>query len=267
MFINSHTNAQDFSWLVQEAESLYNQGKYDDAIITCERYLYFSAEPALKHAALLIEAKAFQQKGNFKYSSNILLSIPKIRLDKHVKSIINFNLALNSYLDGQYDEARVYLDNCDTTLMDLPERSNYELLKLFTLCYLEEWTEAARLAENSSLFSDSLKKDLASLLNKPPKLLNQKKLEWFSRFIPGSGQILAGYFVEGISSFLLCSGSLAVGIFLFANHYYISGYALGAGFLYAFYYGGLRRLNEITLVENQNRKNVFITEIKQTLEK
>ncbi|HOK97548.1 MAG TPA: hypothetical protein PLD12_00255 [Bacteroidales bacterium] len=265
MFINNPITAQDYEWLVEKAKELYNQGLFDEATITCERYLYFSDNPQLKHSALFIEAKAFQQKGNYSYSSNILLSIPRINLEKHTKSLIDFNLALNSYMDGFYDEAQVYLDNCDTTVMDDTERRNYELLKLLNLCYTERWQEASALVKNSSFFSDTLKNELITLLNKPPKLLNAKKLEWLSRFIPGSGQIMAGYWVEGVSSFLLCSGSLTLGIFLFINRYYISGYSLGGGLLYAFYYGGLRRLNEITQAENQNRKNLFIVAIKEKL--
>jgi len=265
MSISSRSSAQEYNWLIQDAERFYNLGLFDEAIIACERYAYFSSDQKLKHAALFIEAKAFQQKGNYKYSSNILLSIPRILLDKHVKSLIEFNLALNSFLDGYYDEAQVYLDNCDTTVMDYSERNNYELIRLFNLCYLEKWQEASVLVNDSPFMSDSLKKELLQLLNKPPKLLNQKRLEWFSRIIPGSGQIFSGYYVEGISSFLLCSGSLALGGLLLINKFYFSAYVLGAGSLYAFYYGGIRRLNEITQTENQNRKQLFIATIKSKL--
>lgn len=265
MFISNRSNAQDLSWLIHEAEKLYYQGFFDEAIIACERYTYFSSDQKLKPAALFIEAKAFQQKGNYKYSSNILLSIPRIHLDKHVKALIDFNLALNSFLDGYYDEAQVYLDNCDTTVMDYSERNNYELIRLFNLCYLEKWQEASVLVENSPFIADSLKNELILLLNNPPKLLNQKRLEWFSRIVPGSGQIFSGYYVEALSSFLFCSGSLALGGLLLINKFYFSAYVLGAGSLYAFYYGGIRRLKEITQTENQNRKQLFLATIKSKL--
>ncbi|MCX7987144.1 MAG: hypothetical protein N2662_09420 [Bacteroidales bacterium] len=263
--ITSKANTDDYSWLLEEAKNLYNEGLFDEAIINCERYLYFSQDKELKNTALFIEAKAFQQKANYKNSSTILLSISPFQLDPKMKALIDLNLALNGYLQGNYDEAEVYTESCDTSVLDVKDKINFELLRLITLCEREKWKEAIFLAQNSKFISDSIKSELLKLLNNPPKFLNKKKLEWFSRFVPGSGQIIAGHVTEGIFSFALCGSAIALGTFLVLNSYYFSGYFIGAGTLYAFYYGGIRRLDEIVEFENQRKKNSYIQNLKSKL--
>jgi tetratricopeptide (TPR) repeat protein len=262
----TNVQGQDFSALTVEAEHLYNVGNYDEAIIACERYLYFNSYITEREKILFLEAKAFQQKGDFETSSNILLSIPQMKLDSHMLYLVNFNLALNSYLLSRYDEAQVFLEDCDTANITIAERKNYELLCILIYCEMGNWEKAQKVVVNSSCISDSKKTSLIHLFDNKPLLLDQHKLEWYSRFVPGSGQFFAGYYVEGSINFIFCASALALGTFLVINGYYISGYFIGAGLIYAFYNGGLRRLKQIVETENISRKKAFIERLKQTLQ-
>ena len=111
------------------------------------------------------------------------------------------------------------------------------------------------------------KSDLKQIYNNKPRLFNAKRLDWYSRFIPGSGQVITGHFFEGMASFLFCASALAFGGYEVYTHYYFTGYFLGAGFLNGFYYGGLRRLKIIVEYENQKRKEEFNDKVKEYLKK
>ncbi len=248
--------------IYQQAQNLYSEGRFDETIIACERYLFFSEIKTLKVEILLLESKAFQQKGNYENASKILLSVPRPLLTSHQRAKIDFELALNSYLSGLYDETEVYLDNCDTSLLSNLDKTNFEILKIFNLCQMGRWDSAQNVILKSKILPNEQKDVALKIFTTKPKMLNGTRLEWFSRFVPGIGQMMAGYFIDGFSSFLFCSTSLAAGIVLVLNGYYISGYFLGAGLLYGFYYGGLRRLNDIVQFENQKRKNTFISKLK-----
>jgi tetratricopeptide (TPR) repeat protein len=257
---------EQYAYLTERAENNYQQGLFDETIIDCERYLFVNPHGNFRFRTVLLEAKALQQKGDFENSTLILLSLPKVLMDSMQRTLISYNLAINSYMQSNYDEASTYLDDCVPHNLPIGLKNSYEILNILTRCQAEQWDSAISAIQRSS-FPQIRKDSLISFVNNRPKLLNRNRLEKFSRIIPGSGQILAGYYEDGVINFALCLSALSFGIYEMINGYYFTGYIVGAGLLYEFYYGGLRRLNNIVSFENQKRKSDLVKNIKIVVER
>ncbi len=78
-----------------------------------------------------------------------------------------------------------------------------------------------------------------------PRLARKKKAAWLSTFIPGSGQMYAGFPGEGLMNTFFVIASLATGTYAVLETYYFTGYLLGAGLFQKFYFGGLRRTESL----------------------
>jgi len=262
-----NTSAQvDISYnYFRNADSLYKAGKFEESIINCERYLFYEPFGQYRTNIMIIEAKDFQQIKNFNNSTEILLSIPRIHIDNSLNATIHYNLALNNYMTENYEEAKIYIDQCFKLNVPSEIHENAEILKILIFCELTQWDSIKNIVKHSNYLKKEQKDSLLKLLDKKPKLFNGKRLEWYSRFVPGSGQFIAGHVFEGLMSFVFCASSLSFGIYEVLNKYYFTGYFVGAGFLNNFYSGGIRRLNQIVVYENKKRIEKFNKKIRNVI--
>ncbi len=258
-------NAQDINYLKFRADSFYNIGKFKESIVDCERILYLSPNLELTIATMQLEAKAFQQLGQYQIANNILLSIPIIGFDSTKFVQWYYNLALNSFLIGNFEESKSFLSERKKYGGKTSDNIENELLTILVFSELMQWDSIKPIVIQSPYLQVWQKDSILTLLECKPKILNRSKLEWYNRFIPGSGHIIAGHFWEGLTSFILCASALTFGIYEIYNGYYITGYFLGAGFLNSFYSGGLRRIQLITDYENNNRKLKYNNQLKRWL--
>ena len=249
------------------ADSLYRNANFEKAIVDCERILFHSVDNKTRVYTLLLKAECFKQLGNYNDANLTLVSISTVGLDSSTTCQIYFNEALNSYLLGMYDEATSQLTQIDIFTNNKEFCENHTILKILILGELGKWDSAMSVISKTRYLSITEKSDLKQIYNNKPHLFNAKRLDWYSRFIPGSGQVITGHLFEGMASFLFCASALAFGGYEVYTHYYFTGYFLGAGFLNGFYYGGLRRLKIIVEYENQKRKEEFNDKVKEFLKK
>jgi tetratricopeptide (TPR) repeat protein len=243
-------------------DSFYQNGNFEKAIVDCERILFRSVENKTRIKTLFLKAECFKQLGNFNDANLTLVSISTVGLDSATTCEIYYNEALNSYMSGMYDEAASQLTQIDIFTNNKEFSENHIFLKILVLGELAKWDSAMVVINKTKYLSTSQKNDLQLIYKNKPHLFNAKRLDWYSRFIPGSGQVITGHFFEGAASFLFCASALTFGGYEVYTHYYFTGYFLGAGFLNGFYYGGLRRLKIMVEFENAKRKEGINSKVK-----
>jgi len=232
---------------VQKADSLFNAGEFLQARVEYERLLFYS-----KPDNSIFLKKSYCAKAEAKYEEayNTLQRADFFQGSDSLKFKLYYESALNAYLAGKYDlslnkiqELQYYLPGISQPIADL--------LEILTLNQQQKLAEAEKKYKSFCL--------KYALVNAPDiyqpkkfrKLKNPVKAESISHFLPGIGQMYAGYAVRGITSGLIQSGLLAFTAISFINGYYFSGAFTGMGLFYMFNNGGARHAQY--LAEKRNR--------------
>ena len=126
-----------------------------------------------------------------------------------------------------------------------------------------KWREAQSAMEKYFIYTvnDSLElqetfMQLKKKIKHASKYRNPEKASKLS-FVPGLGQLYAGYPAEGLFSFMLNAGALTFGVYHVLNGFPFTGYFGGAGILQAFYFGGQNRAATLSIRRNEkNRRNM-----------
>jgi hypothetical protein len=90
-----------------------------------------------------------------------------------------------------------------------------------------------------------------------PKYKSEKKAGKLSSFLPGTGQIYAGYFAEGAVSVLFQLAGLSFGVYSFFIKNYITSVLIGYSFFQKFYLGGVQRAEFLVRKRNYLVKRKF----------
>lgn len=240
-------------------DSLINNQQYFDAKIECERIIYSSSDNSVIAYALLKKAQCSKYLNEFEEASKTLERVNFINLSDSLQYMVRYENALCSYLYGSFEYAEHQLKQINYFISDTTLKNNSILLNILVYNELKKWDESALLAKKfislaniSRAEKDSLNNILAELYSarSQPKLRKSKKARVLSTFLPGLGQVYAGYPVEGAfntSLHLIFIGVAGVSIYY---KYYLTGYFGGLGLLQKFYYGGITRTEYLT-----NKKN------------
>lgn len=175
------------------------------------------------------------------------------------------------YLQGAFHEVLSTIDEMYLNMTDSSQCISTLLLQTFTYNELHQWNIAKEKALQyantlTSPEKDSLIMEINILYEKKniPKLKNEKTSKILS-FIPGFGHIYAGYWGEGMVSFLLNAGVLTFGVYEIFMGYYITGYLLGAGILSATYFGSSDRAAFLLKKHNYAISRSFNNHIKNEM--
>lgn len=238
-----------------EPDSLYAIKQYDEALLAFERIHYFNDENFLKIEALFKKAECLKQLKRFNDAERCLNRIYLTELPDSVSFKIRYQAALNAYLGSHFPDAESYL----TQLFFYTTDSNLtnKALPLFALVLneLQKWNEAKeKLIQYKS--NDSLTTALTALYNPKniPKLKNLEKATLLSTLIPGSGQMYAGYFWEGLGNATLQVVYLGFTGVAIWQKYYVSSLFVGYSTFFRFYQGGVVRTEYLV-----NKKNYELT--------
>lgn len=193
------------------------------------------------------------------------------------RGMAQVNVALGSidnidtlYQDLILQKAFIYLqmeeyNKAITTLLDLPltEGTNEQMKKLvyqgiayFQMGYYPV-SQSYFIQANAN---DTVKMQIAYLFNQidvAEKRYNPKRARWFSIFIPGSGQVIAGHPGKGIHSFSLNAASVALFIILY-NQYTPLDAALSAfPWIRRFYAGNIKNAYQLSFTRLQDEKEII----------
>ncbi len=238
-FLFSKANAQNIEEVIDFGDSLVSVHKYNFALNEYQRAFYFSN---IDHKALISNkiadcyllvndlkmARAYYDSTSY-YSKN-----DSIQIECAFRKIICYMKEKN------YGYALIKLDELE---IDSNEYFKYkkDLYMAISFFGLENYDQAFHFFYKTIDPNDITKKNLLDkLFNEREKLRlpNPTVATFMSAIIPGTGQIYAGEFYDGINSILLLSGLFYIGI----NAPYINFFIL-MPFIYRYYMGGIHNAN------------------------
>lgn len=238
------------------ADSLYNSSSFDDANLAYER-IYFETENAsIKQKALLKKAWTQKTQNDYAAAQQTLerIDIYSIESDS-IKKLIQYELILTAYLANNFRQVDSYAKQFLINNTDSPYDIQMLLIQILALNELGEWNEAYKKAKVfEGLSQNDVQTDSIYAFKEKFKLKKVEKAKMLSTFLPGTGQLYAGYPVKAATSVTLHGASLAFGVFSVLDGYYLSGFLTGAGLLQAFYFGGIKHSG--SLAERRNKKKI-----------
>ncbi|MBI3501540.1 MAG: hypothetical protein HY063_07080 [Bacteroidetes bacterium] len=255
-----------------EADSLFLSGKYYPAAVEYERTAFLSVNNSGRTIALLKKAECYKQMENFSEAEKSTERIIYTNLSDTLLAEAREQSALCAYLAGDFSNAENHLVQMHAFVKDSSLIKNTLPLYALVLNELQRWNEAkekifraVELSELSQQEKDALKKSLEQLYapQNYPHLKKLLKAQKMSAFLPGLGQLYAGYFWEGAASAFLNVASLGLtGYFIYAKLYFTAA-TLGTGMFSKFYLGGSRRLEYLVAKKNYKLLRGYNDEMKK----
>lgn len=252
--------------LVKQADSLFMAQEYRMSALFYEKAAYKSTDEGFFSRAILKKTACLWKLKEYSKAYNLLGRIPITRVNDTLQFETGLARASSAYFNREFELAKsdliqLYYFTPDTNLRN-------QCLPLFVLVHneLEEWNEAKEKATQlvyASNMSDSEKlishMEIIRLYsgNRLPKLKNPTKAANLSTFLPGIGQLYAGYFWEGVANVsfqALGLGAVVVGII---TQYYVGGAVVGFTIFQRFYAGGISRAEFLANKKNFELKQEF----------
>lgn len=253
-------------------DSLIIVNNYYETLIECEYVIYKSNNIDTINAARYKKAICYKHLGNY---SKATLEIERINfsvLSDYLSPTYQYEAALCAYLSGDFNTSLFHIEQIKTRNKDILNCSEIALLQALNFNRLYQWEKAHKAAiEYSSIkFKghqfNSIIKQIDSLYQSKntPKIKSKKRLSYY-KFIPGLGQIYAGYYKEGIFNFILNASALIIGTYEVYKSFYFTGYCLGAIPISKFYFGSQARAELLLDKHNYFEISEFDNKVKAIL--
>ncbi|MEO9475216.1 MAG: hypothetical protein ABJG41_06765 [Cyclobacteriaceae bacterium] len=165
--------------------------------------------------------------------------------------IVSYEKVLAYYLSEDYQAS--YNEVLKHKLLFGPNDPDMIFFEALNLIAVYRWKEAEKvLLDNSELLGFSAP-DIEMVFdgNKKPK--NSDKAFNLSMFLPGVGQMYAGYLFKGLLSGGIQAGLIGASAYALYKGYFFTGGLTGVALFYTFYFGGARYAKE--LAEKRNKKD------------
>lgn len=215
--------------------------------------LYWQSTSDVEKTELLLEKSAvYKTNENYKEAIKELERADKYELNDSITTVLSYEKLLNYFLSASYGY-------CNDIIIDVKQierigrKKEYTLMKLYALNELERWEEC--------------KQELIVLQNKDSSAIihiqqlpvcynyiNPEDCKRLSSFLPGLGEVKAGFPIKGITSFVINAGLIVFTGYNFYGGYYFTGTVSGIMPFLKFYSGG-KRLSQL-LAEKHNKKEI-----------
>lgn len=249
----------------QKADSLFDAGNFFLAGIEYERIAYNPSSNIDLTNALLKKGDCLLAQNNF---SEAEYSLSRIRFNDLPDSLLylaRYKNAFASYLNSNFQNAESQLIQLQNFIEDSTYIVKSFLLHGLILNELDSFDLAKeKIKQYISYYykNEDKKQKLKSLelmycLKEIPKYKSEKKAAKLSTFLPGTGQIYAGYFAEGAVSVLFQLAGLGFGVYSFLIKNYITSVIIGYSFFQKFYLGGVNRSEFLVRKRNYLVKRKF----------
>jgi tetratricopeptide (TPR) repeat protein len=238
----------------QRADSLFEAGNFSESAIYFERVAFGSNERHASAAALSKKAICYKALGDFEKSMDVLKRISVSGLSDSFKIQVSFEKMTVNYLLDKYEES--YREVLKHRLLygESPDLLRMEILDLLAL---NKWVEAKKIVLiNAELFHLS-EEDINEIFPKKLKPKNPDKAFNLSFFLPGVGQMYAGYPIKGIVSGGIQAVLVAFSAYNLYNGYFFTGGMTGVAFFYTFYFGGAKYASELAVKNNQQKSAII----------
>ncbi|MFN2394938.1 MAG: tol-pal system YbgF family protein [Bacteroidales bacterium] len=252
--------------LLLKAQELYEQGDYFEAGIAFERAYFFSSESKIRLEANLGRSRALKQNGEFLKARNDLQRSLHLRQFPGLHFSILYELAFCEYMAGNYSNSAGVLTQIKHYYPEEYDQNRVLRLDALTNVMSENFIEAQEKTLELITRIDTDTRITDSLIVRTMQLFCECAQPWersvrtasrLSTFIPGAGQVYAGYPGKG----LLNAGSQLVSLGLAAymgyNNLFVSGFVIGLGMFQSFYFGGIRQAGYLAEQKNLEEMGAY----------
>ncbi len=260
------------------ADSLFKQAKFYNAALIYEELSLTAISSIDKTSFIFLSAESYKQVGRYETAIQLLNESSIDLSDDSIIYHINYQSALNYYLNNNFESAQYHLDKIAYLVTDTSLIKKSFLLNVFLLNEQYKWAQAKDklMQYANTCFTNEIDKKLVlnqlNLLyqaNKFPKIKNVNKAVTYSTFFPGLGQAYTKNYAEGLASFSMVASTLAlIGVGVYFQYYFTSA-LVGSIVLSKFHVGGVKRTeflaNKYNYETSSKYNNYLKTEIKKIL--
>lgn len=246
----------------QLADSLVAVGKLTEASIAYEYAIY--KEPELTKRVRLMVQRAYVQKnlGQFSNAFNNLQRADIYALSDSLAAIVLYESAFNAYMAEMFDQSLSKLVELET--YSHINKRQASLIEILNLNALSRWDEAhQKFLKFCDMYGLTVEDPYAD--PKALKMKNPEKAFNLSYFLPGVGQMYAGYFWKGFLSGFINLAAVGFAGYSFYTGYYFSGAFTGVTLFYIFYNGGARYAEVLAEQYNEKKGEALRNKVKAAL--
>jgi len=266
--------SKDLNEYAGRADSLFNEGAYQEASIEFERLAYQATSNTERTIAIVRKSDCLVALSNFHSAKSNLLRINYFSLNDSIVFEARFKTAYSAYLDEDFSLAN---NQMFLIRQYLPEIYHRKSTTLYALSLNEDrsWTEAhelliADLAKRSipQHEKDSIIQELNSAYNEKdfPKYRDPEKAKNLSSVLPGLGQLYAGYPQDAAFTWFFLAAGLATGAYTaFVFRYFVTGLSIWGGIGERLYSGGVRRSAFLAEKKNYNTARRYNDSLKMLI--
>jgi tetratricopeptide (TPR) repeat protein len=244
--------AQSLEKTLSLANELYANKSYQNALEVYNRVLYFDTNQVFYSEIYPKIADSYFNTAQY-YQANLYYDLAYVSSEDNVQKNEFLLQKISGYLILQeYDFADIDYLNVDSTSLNATQTKRLTLLGAILKFSKADYAKSEE--EFLKISTDSLRVKALFEKNKKVSKLSPEKAKTMSRIIPGLGQIYAGDWKNGLNSFVLTGGLLALGI----RGTFING-PLDAAFavlpwLQRYYKGGYAKAETIAFAKIQERR-------------
>lgn len=220
-------------------------------LLLLEMDYWQSSDDSSKALILVNKAALYRACGLYKNAIAELERAPKGISSRRIATLVNYEKQLNYFLNSDFGYCTdIVIPSKE--ISDIDRKREYLLIRLQALNETEKWIQCKEEMGVANTSSDSL---MALHIQQLPEFyhyVNPERSRRLSAFLPGLGEMKAGYAIKGITSFVINVGLIAFVGYNFYGGYYITGSVSGLMPFLKFYSGGQRL--SVRLAEKHNLK-------------
>ncbi len=250
-FVRNKLNAQNYEETLEFASDQYEQHNYTIALKTFKRLIFFSSGDELLPLYTKVGEIAFLL-GDFETSQfNYGLAYNLAESDS-LKNELLFKKAYSQILNKEYQYAVIDLLAVNDHDKATKQRLNFYL----GTCYfgLEQFDRSKKYFELCVQSEDIASVDLM-FSDKDLYYPSPKKARIMSMLLPGLGQFYIGKYKDGLNSFFLTLGLMAIGVRTAVNTGVVFALVSVAPWFQRYYTGGYTNAEKLAVVKRQNNRS------------
>ena len=242
----------------QEAMEFYDQGEYKLAALAFEREYFEEGDPR----DLLYKAYSYKKTEDYSKAIRTLQRISTS--DEKLDQSVLYEMALLNYLIEDYQAS--YNQVLRYKVFEYPTDQNLLVIEILDLIHIGKWQVARSLMMEKREVLEISMSEIEKIIPTDLTPKNNKKAKTWSYFIPGTGQMYAGFFGKGLVSGGLNAAAIAFTAYSAWTGYYFTGVFTGAALFYTFYLGGARHAGQLAEQKNKKISNKLSRKFKLLLE-
>jgi hypothetical protein len=264
---------EDPMTLARKGDSLLARQEWFTASILFRKAAWLAGGGESAAAYALRAAQSLAAGSQFKDAAALLRETPVEGLADSSVFNLRYHSALYAFMDRDFAFADNALMQADYLIADSMITSRGWLLHALILNEQLRWDEANFYVQrlNNLVYANDadVRLKLANNLNQSysvkarPRLKSQSKARRMSTFVPGLGQVYAGFPGEGITVFVTVTAIAGAALVGILNQYYFTSIVLGNYVFGKFYLGGLARTEFLVDKSNYLRTHPYNKQLRE----